>query len=80
MMSILVFFSQGFFLTVCPDAIKKVAEFSHANNRVFSMNLSAPFISQFFGEKFKEVFPYVNFLFGNNDVRTYSVSRFLKFI
>ncbi len=62
---------KGFFLTVCPEAIRKVAKYSHENARVFCMNLSAPFVSQYFGDNFKEIFPYVRILFGNNDVRAW---------
>jgi adenosine kinase len=46
----------------------RVAKYSHSKSRVFSMNLSAPFISEFFKDKFMDVFPYVNLLFGNNIV------------
>ncbi|CAA6675522.1 unnamed protein product [Spirodela intermedia] len=40
----------GFFLTVSPASIQLVAEHAAATNKVFSMNLSAPFICEFFRE------------------------------
>lgn len=46
----------------------KLANFSLKNNRTFSINLSAPFISQFFTDKLKAALPYVDIIFGNEDV------------
>ncbi|KAJ7423050.1 hypothetical protein BTVI_11157 [Pitangus sulphuratus] len=56
---------QGFFLTVSPEAVLKVATQASANNKIFSLNLSAPFISQFYKEPMMKVMPYVDILFGN---------------
>lgn len=63
------FHLQGFFLTVSPESILKVATQSSENNKIFCMNLSAPFISQFFKEPLMKVMPYVDILFGNETVR-----------
>ncbi|XP_075697969.1 adenosine kinase isoform X3 [Rhinoderma darwinii] len=60
-----VYYIAGFFLTVSPESILKVATQSSENNKIFSMNLSAPFISQFFKEPLMKVMPYVDILFGN---------------
>lgn len=60
---------QGFFLTVSPESIMKVATQASANNKIFSLNLSAPFISQFYKDQLMEVMPYVDILFGNETVR-----------
>ncbi|XP_021253886.1 adenosine kinase isoform X3 [Numida meleagris] len=57
--------AQGFFLTVSPEAVLKVATQASANNKIFSLNLSAPFISQFYKEPMMKVMPYVDVLFGN---------------
>lgn len=59
---------QGFFLTVSPESILKVAKHASENNKIFCMNLSAPFISQFFKEPLMKVMPYVDILFGNETV------------
>uniref|UniRef100_A0A803TZQ8 Adenosine kinase n=1 Tax=Anolis carolinensis TaxID=28377 RepID=A0A803TZQ8_ANOCA len=56
---------QGFFLTVSPESILKVASQASANNKIFTLNLSAPFISQFYKEPMMKVMPYVDILFGN---------------
>ncbi|KAG9485297.1 adenosine kinase isoform X1 [Eleutherodactylus coqui] len=60
-----VYYIAGFFLTVSPESILKVAKQASENNKVFCMNLSAPFISQFFKEPLMKAMPYVDILFGN---------------
>uniref|UniRef100_A0A667I5D7 Adenosine kinase n=1 Tax=Lynx canadensis TaxID=61383 RepID=A0A667I5D7_LYNCA len=56
---------DGFFLTVSPESVLKVANHASENNRIFTLNLSAPFISQFYKESLMKVMPYVDILFGN---------------
>ncbi|XP_011619276.2 adenosine kinase isoform X2 [Takifugu rubripes] len=60
-----VYYIAGFFLTVSPESILKVAKHASDNNKIFCMNLSAPFISQFFKQPLMEIMPYVDILFGN---------------
>ncbi|CAK6956698.1 adenosine kinase b isoform X1 [Scomber scombrus] len=60
-----VYYIAGFFLTVSPESVLKVAKHASDNNKIFCMNLSAPFISQFFKEPLMKVMPYVDILFGN---------------
>ncbi|KAE8591455.1 hypothetical protein XENTR_v10018455 [Xenopus tropicalis] len=60
-----VYYIAGFFLTVSPESILKVATQSSEQNKVFCMNLSAPFISQFYKDPLMKVMPYVDILFGN---------------
>ncbi|KAG6480502.1 hypothetical protein ZIOFF_064002 [Zingiber officinale] len=48
----------GFFLTVSPDSIQLVAEHAAAKNKVFSMNLSAPFICEFFRDAQEKALPW----------------------
>jgi adenosine kinase len=59
------FYIGGFFLTVSPDSILKVAAHAYENNKYVMMNLSAPFIPQFFAEPLSKCLPYVDVLFGN---------------
>ncbi|GAV67875.1 PfkB domain-containing protein [Cephalotus follicularis] len=67
------FYIAGFFLTVSPDSIQLVAEHAAANNKVFMMNLSAPFICEFFKDALEKVLPYIDFIFGNEtEARTFS--------
>ncbi|KAI4349139.1 hypothetical protein L6164_009772 [Bauhinia variegata] len=67
------FYIAGFFLTVSPDSIQLVAEHAAANNKVFMMNLSAPFICEFFKDALDKVLLYMDYIFGNEtEARTYS--------
>lgn len=57
--------SQGFFLTVSPETIQMVAKHAYENDKMFIMNLSAPFVCEFFQKPMLAAFPYVDILFGN---------------
>jgi adenosine kinase len=59
------FYTAGFPLTVCPDAMLEIAQYAAANDRLFSMNLSAPFLCSLFREQMLKLLPYVDILFGN---------------
>lgn len=59
------FYITGFFLTVSPETILEVAKHSFKKNKTFIMNLSAPFLSQYFKEPMLQALPYVDILFGN---------------
>jgi len=59
------YYIEGFFLTVSPPSIMEIAKHAAAKNKVFSMNLSAPFISQFFKQPLMEAAPYWDIIFGN---------------
>jgi len=64
------YYISGFFLTVSPESILTVAGHAAENNKVFMMNLSAPFISQFFTDRLLSVLPYIDVLFGNETEAT----------
>ncbi|KAE9590919.1 hypothetical protein Lal_00023214 [Lupinus albus] len=67
------FYIAGFFLTVSPESIQLVAEHAAANNKIFTMNLSAPFVSEFFRDVQEKALAYTDFLFGNEtEARTFS--------
>lgn len=59
------FYIGGFHLTVSPPAILKLGKHAAETNKVFSLNLSAPFIPQFFKDPLDQSIPYVDFLIGN---------------
>jgi adenosine kinase len=46
----------------------EVARHANAQNKTLMMNLSAPFLSQFFKEPMMQTFPYIDILFGNETV------------
>ena len=67
------FYIAGFFLTVSPESILLVAEHAAAKNKIFMMNLSAPFICEFFKDAQEKVLQYMDFVFGNEtEARTFS--------
>lgn len=55
----------GFFLVVSVDSILKVAKHCSETNKIFSMNLSAPFVCHAFNKQLVSVMPYIDILFGN---------------
>lgn len=59
------FYISGFFLTVSIESILTVARHALSQNRPFMMNLSAPFIPQFFKDNLEQALPYIDILFGN---------------
>lgn len=67
------YYIAGFFLTVSPESIMLVGEHATSRSKVFMMNLSAPFICEFFKDVQDRVFPYIDYLFGNEtEARTFS--------
>jgi adenosine kinase len=64
-----VIYITGFFLTVSPETIMKVAQLSASSGdeKVFCMNLSAPFICRLFKDPMNKALEYVDFLFGNEE-------------
>ncbi|KAI5284749.1 adenosine kinase [Ascosphaera aggregata] len=60
-----VFYVGGYHLTVCVPAILAIAEEVVKENKVFTFNLSAPFLPQFFKEQLDQVIPYCDVLLGN---------------
>lgn len=59
------FYISGFFLTVSPPTIQTIAKHAYENDKPFLMNLSAPFLSQFFKEPLTEATQYADIVFGN---------------
>jgi adenosine kinase len=59
------YYMSGFPLTVTPEGMLEVAKFACERNRLFCMNLSAPFLCTVFKEQMMKVLPYVDILFGN---------------
>lgn len=60
-----VAYISGFFLTVSVESILTVGKHCAANNKIFCMNLSAPFLIQFFGDQMASAMPYTDFVFAN---------------
>jgi len=70
------FYIAGFFLTVSPESIQLVAEHAAQKRKIFMMNLAAPFICEFFTEALMKVFPYMDYVFGNEtEARTFAKAQ-----
>lgn len=72
------FYISGFFMTVSQETILTVAKYAHENNRTLAMNLSAPFIFQFYKDGMMAALPYVDILFGN-ETEALTVAKELDF-
>jgi len=59
------YYVAGFFLTVSVESLVEVAEQAVANNKTFCLNLSAPFIIDFFAKQLATAIPYADYLFCN---------------
>lgn len=60
-----IFYISGFFLTSSPASAEEVAKHAHETNKIFTMNLAAPFICEFFKDPFMKCYPYTDYIFGN---------------
>lgn len=60
-----IYYISGFFLTVSLETILSVAAVAAEKSRIFSMNLSAPFVCEFFGDRLAACMPFCDFVFGN---------------
>jgi len=59
------FYATGFFLTVSPETLVAIGQHVVNHNKYFLTNLSAPFLLEYFFDKFLMVLPYVDVIFGN---------------
>lgn len=59
------FYIEGYFLTHGVESIKEVAKAASSQGKTVVLNLSAPFIPQFFKVQLEEVLPHVDVLIGN---------------
>lgn len=70
------YYLGGFFLTHGVESALKLAKLAAEANKVFSMNLSAPFIAEFFKAQVDQMMPYVDYLFGNeSEAAAYAKSQ-----
>ncbi|UXI14171.1 adenosine kinase [Sarcoptes scabiei] len=61
-----IFYVSGFHMIVSLEATLFLAKHSHsAADKSFVLNLSAPYISEFYSESLLQILPYVDLLFGN---------------
>lgn len=60
-----LFYIGGFHLTVSPEAIVKLGKHAQQTGKPFVLNLSAPFIPQFFKSALEQVLPYTTYVIAN---------------
>jgi adenosine kinase len=60
-----IIYAEGYFITSGFSSIQYAAEHALTHNKIMSLNLSAPFLSEFFSEQLLSLLPYVDYLFGN---------------
>jgi len=59
------FYCTGFFLTHSPQVLVAMGQQAAKHNKCFLMNLSAPFLLEFFWEQMSSVLPFTDVVFGN---------------
>lgn len=60
-----IFYITGFLIAVSLEAFIMLGKFANENNKLFCLNLSAPYVSEVFGEQLLKVIPYTDIIFGN---------------
>ncbi|KAI0801407.1 adenosine kinase [Fomes fomentarius] len=60
-----VFYVEGYFLTHGTESALEVAKKASEAGKIFVLNLSAPFIPQFFAVQLQQILPYVDVVIGN---------------
>merc|ERR1712130_674040 len=58
-------YSAGFFLTVSTPSMLKAAKHCASVGKTYCLNLSAPFLCQFFKDQMSSVLPFTDIVFGN---------------
>ncbi|KAJ2355958.1 adenosine kinase, partial [Coemansia sp. RSA 2611] len=72
-----LYYITGFFFAVSDASIDAVAKHALANNKTFTMNLSASFVAEFFTSHVEKTLPMINILFGN-EVEAAALAKALK--
>ena len=74
-----VYYIAGFFLTVSPDTINAVGAHAAEQGKTFCLNLSAPFIIDFFTDALDQALYFTDFVFCNEtEAETYAVKKGLN--
>ncbi|KAF8971828.1 Ribokinase-like protein [Flammula alnicola] len=59
------FYIEGYFLTHGIESALELSTKASAAGKTFILNISAPFIAQFFGAQLKQIIPYTDVIIGN---------------
>jgi len=60
-----IFYVEGYFLAHGTDSVVEISKKASEKGKIFALNLSAPFIAQFFGAQLQKILPYTDYLIGN---------------
>jgi len=60
-----IFYVEGYFLSHGVESALELSKKASEKGKIFVLNLSAPFIPQFFGAQLQKILPYVDYLIGN---------------
>jgi len=60
-----IYYVEGYFLTHGTDSVLELSKKASEKGKIFVLNLSAPFIPQFFGAQLQKILPYIDYLIGN---------------
>jgi len=60
-----IFYVEGYFLTHGTESVVEISKKASEKGKIFVLNLSAPFIPQFFGAQLQKILPYIDYLIGN---------------
>ncbi|XP_033100107.1 adenosine kinase-like isoform X2 [Anneissia japonica] len=60
-----ILYSPGYVVASCPEAVSAIARFASQNDKLFCLNLSAPYICTQFSQFLQNLMPYVDICFGN---------------
>lgn len=75
-----VFYVEGYFLTHGLESVLELAKKVTERGKTFVLNLSAPFIPQFFSSRLQQLLPYTDVLIGNEtEAETWSATNGLAF-
>ncbi|VDP80551.1 unnamed protein product [Echinostoma caproni] len=62
-----VYYIAGYAINSCYEGVLEIARHSFTNGKLFSFNLSAPFLPTFFADQINSIIPYVDVLFCNKE-------------
>lgn len=60
-----ILYVTGFLMNVSIDAVLHIAKHALEHDKIFALNLSAPFVSQFYGKELMQAYEYADLVFGN---------------
>ncbi|OMJ90609.1 hypothetical protein SteCoe_7008 [Stentor coeruleus] len=62
-----VIYAEGYMFSSAVDCVVESAKYACENGKIFTMNVSAQFIIEFFREPMMRAWPYCEYVFGNED-------------